>query len=176
MSDAVEELIKEIAAKHGIAVGRDDPILILQTINARLLDDGAKAQRALLQEHKEELEGITQRWSVDVKGKAERILTASLTASKEAMTRMMQDGATMMTAAVRGEVDQALKGIEKLAARKLRDKEPELADAWDELREAQRLHQLHQRRIAQDKKQALEKDQRLTQGGGQSLCLAQTRS
>ena len=113
MSDAVEELIKEIAAKHGIAVGRDDPILILQTINARLLDDGAKAQRALLQEHKEELEGITQRWSVDVKGKAERILTASLTASKEAMTRMMQDGATMMTAAVRGEVDQALKGIEK---------------------------------------------------------------
>ena len=66
--------------------------------------------------------------------------------------------------------------IEELAARKLRDKEPELADAWDELREAQRLHQLHQRRIAQDKKQALEKDQRLTQGGGQSLCLAQTRS
>ena len=66
--------------------------------------------------------------------------------------------------------------IEQLAARKLRDKEPELADAWDELREAQRLHQLHQRRIAQDKKQALEKDQRLTQGGGQSLGLAQTRS
>ena len=113
MSDAVEDLIKEIAVKHGIAVGRDDPILILQTINARLLDDGAKAQRALLQEHKEELEAITQRWSVDVKGKAERILTASLTAGKEAMTRMMQDGAAVTTAAVRSEVDQALKGIGK---------------------------------------------------------------
>ena len=111
MSDAVEDLIKEIAVKHGIAVGRDDPILILQTINAKLLEDGAKAQRALLQEHKEELEAITQRWSVDVKGKAERILTASLMASKEAMTRMTDEGATVMTASVRGEVDQALKGI-----------------------------------------------------------------
>ncbi len=33
MTDPIEELIKEIAAKHGIAVSRDDPILILQTIN-----------------------------------------------------------------------------------------------------------------------------------------------
>ena len=66
--------------------------------------------------------------------------------------------------------------IEELAERKLRDKEPELADAWDELREAQRLHHLHQRRIEQDKKQALEKAHRLTPGGGQSLGLAQTGS
>ena len=41
MADQVEELIKEIAAKHGIAVSRDDPILILQTINARLMQDSA---------------------------------------------------------------------------------------------------------------------------------------
>ena len=66
--------------------------------------------------------------------------------------------------------------IEELATRKLRDKEPVLADAWDELREAQRLHQLHQRRIEQDKKQALEKAQRLMQGGGQSLGLTQARN
>ena len=111
MNDALEDLIKEIAAKHGVAVGRDDPILILQTINARLLEDGAKAQRAMLQEHKEELEAIAQRWGVDAKDKAERILTASLIASKDAMARMMQDGAAATTAAVRGELDQALSGI-----------------------------------------------------------------
>ena len=33
MADQMEELIKEIAAKHGITVPRDDPILFLQTIN-----------------------------------------------------------------------------------------------------------------------------------------------
>ena len=41
----VEELIQEIALKHGITVSRDDPILILQTINKRLMEDSAKAQQ-----------------------------------------------------------------------------------------------------------------------------------
>lgn len=66
--------------------------------------------------------------------------------------------------------------IEELATRKLREKNPELAEGWDELREAQRLHQLHQRRIEQEKKQALDKEQCLTHGTGQSLSLAQTRT
>jgi hypothetical protein len=57
-SDPVGQLIREIAAKHGVAVGRDDPILVLQTINAQLLEDGAKAQRDMLKTHKEELEAI----------------------------------------------------------------------------------------------------------------------
>lgn len=120
MNDTLEDLIKEIAAKHGVAVGRDDPILILQTINARLLEDGAKAQRAMLQEHKEALEAIAQRWGVDAKDKAERILTASLIASKDAMARMMHDGAAATTAAVRGELDPALSGIAR-AVQQARD-------------------------------------------------------
>ena len=64
--------------------------------------------------------------------------------------------------------------IEELAIRKLRDKDPQLTDAWGELREAQRLHHLHQRLIEQHKRQALEKAQHLTQGGGHSLGLART--
>ena len=53
MSDQLEELIKEIASKHGIAVSRDDPILVLQTINNRLLQDSSKAQQAQLDQYKE---------------------------------------------------------------------------------------------------------------------------
>jgi ribosomal protein L18 len=110
-SDPVDQLIREIAAKHGVAVGRDDPILVLQTINAQLLEDGAKAQRAMLQTHKEELEAIAQRWGSDAKDKAERILSAGLAASKEAMARAMQEGALLSTASMRSEIDQALGSI-----------------------------------------------------------------
>lgn len=109
--DPIDHLIREIAARHGVAVGRDDPILILQTINAQLLEDGQKAQQALLQTHKEELEAIAQRWGGDAKDKAERILTAGLAASKEAMTGMMREGAAVSMASMRTEVDQALGGI-----------------------------------------------------------------
>ncbi|MGJ7582670.1 conjugal transfer protein TraM [Variovorax sp. RHLX14] len=109
--DSIDHLIREIAAKHGVAVGRDDPILILQTLNARLLEQGAEAQRAMLQTHKEELELIAQRWGEEAKSKAERILNAGLVASKDAMARAMQEGALVATASLRKEMESAASGI-----------------------------------------------------------------
>jgi ElaB/YqjD/DUF883 family membrane-anchored ribosome-binding protein len=117
MSDQVEELIKEIAAKHGIAVSRDDPILVLQTINNRLMQDSSKAQQAQLDQYKEELEGLALRWGNDAKDKAERILNAALNASKETMGREMKEGVKAATVAVRAEIDAALAGV----TRPLRD-------------------------------------------------------
>jgi hypothetical protein len=108
MADQVDELIKEIAAKHGIAVSRDDPIMVMQTINHRLMQDSLKAQQAQLDQYKEELEALALRWGTDAKGKAERILNAALSASKEAMNQAMQENATSTAATVRAEVDVAL--------------------------------------------------------------------
>lgn len=108
MADQVEELIKEIAAKHGIAVSRDDPILVLQTINNRLMQDSSKAQQAQLDQYKEELEALALRWGTDAKDKAERILNAALTASKGAMDKAVQENAKSTAATVRAEVDAAL--------------------------------------------------------------------
>lgn len=111
MSDQNEELIREIATKHGIAVSRDDPILILQTINNRLLMDSAKAQQVQLDQYKEELEALTLRWSNDAKGKAERILDASLLAAKDAMSQLMEEGAKSSARLVAAEIELALAPI-----------------------------------------------------------------
>lgn len=108
MPDNVDELIKEIAVKHGIAVSRDDPILILQTINNRLMQDSEKAQQAMLDQYKEELEALALRWGVDAKDKAERILNASLLASKDTMGGIMQESAKATAAAMRSEIESAL--------------------------------------------------------------------
>ena len=106
-TDKIEETIKEIAVKHGIAVGRDDPILILQTINERLMQDSAAAQQEILDHFKEELEAIAHRWSDDAKNKAERTLNAALTASREAMTNTMQEGAKSAAELIRREIKAA---------------------------------------------------------------------
>jgi hypothetical protein len=104
----VEELIKEIAVKHGIAVGRDDPILILQTINKRLMQDSQKAQQEMLDQFKSELEGISLRWSADAKDKAERILNASLNTSKASMEQLLQAGTKEFVATIKSEIDTSL--------------------------------------------------------------------
>ena len=106
MADPVDELIKEIAAKHGIAVGRDDPIMILQTINARLLADSAKAQQAMLERYKEELEALSARWSSDAKEKAERVLNTALEASRQHDARV--SGARETAALMRAELETGL--------------------------------------------------------------------
>ncbi|PKD40490.1 conjugal transfer protein TraM [Methylomonas sp. Kb3] len=111
--DQIESLIREIATKHGIAVGRDDPILILQTINNRLLQDGAKAQQDMLDQFKQELEVLAMRWSEDAKNKAERIVNASLNASKESMENMMAQGARETIKSVRAEIDTSLNKINR---------------------------------------------------------------
>jgi hypothetical protein len=107
MADAIDELIKEIAGKHGIALGRDDPIMILQTINARLLEDSARAQQAMLERYKEELEALSARWSSDAKAKAERVLNAAL----EASAKTMRAGAREAAALMRAELDSALRRV-----------------------------------------------------------------
>ena len=108
MASEVEELIKEIAVKHGIAVSRDDPIFVLQTVNHHLMRDSARAQQAILDRYKEELQVIVQTWSADAKGIAERVLNVAMTAAKEAMAKVMEQGATTAAESMRAEINQAL--------------------------------------------------------------------
>ena len=104
----LEELIKQIAVKHGIALGRDDPILILQTLNNRLLQASQKAQQVMLDEYKAELEELSLRWSTEAKEKAERILNASLDASKVAMEQLMQAGTKELLLRFTSQMDESL--------------------------------------------------------------------
>lgn len=111
MSDAIDELIKDIAIKHGIAVSRDDPIMILQTINQRLMQDTEKAQQVILEQFKSELEDLAVRWGDDAKDKAEKILNASLEASKKSMETIMLAGATETVSILKADINTALELI-----------------------------------------------------------------
>lgn len=106
--DQIEALIREIAQKHGIMVGRDDPIFVLQTINHRLMQDSAKAQRAQIESLKEEMEALAQRWGLDAKEKSERILNASLAAGKQAMAQLMEEGTRTSARVLINELDDLL--------------------------------------------------------------------
>lgn len=108
MSDSIEQIIQDIALKHGVAVGRDDPILILQTLHEHLLRDAAAAQQDGLDRFQEALEASAQRWGEDAREQAQRTLNAALTASREAMAKGMQEGAELTAETVRHETAAAL--------------------------------------------------------------------
>ncbi|WP_322075512.1 IncP plasmid survival protein KfrC family protein [Burkholderia cenocepacia] len=70
--------------------------------------------------------------------------------------------------------------IEELATRKLRQERPELAEEWDEMREAQRRHQALMRKKEQDRRERLARerdaDEGQSLGRGRTLGLSQTSS
>ncbi|CAM2801979.1 TPA: conjugal transfer protein TraM [Legionella pneumophila] len=91
MSDKINEAIQYIAVKHGVVLGKDDPILIFQTFNEKLLEENRKAQQEMLTQFKEEMESISSQWKVDAKDKAEKVLNAALASSKEAMNKILRE-------------------------------------------------------------------------------------
>ena len=109
--DKIDETIREIAAKHGVAIGRNDPILILHTMNDRLMRDSEAAQKEILEQFQSELEDIAHRWGNDAKDKAERTLNAALAASKEAMAKSMADGAKSITDSMLSNIESSMSQI-----------------------------------------------------------------
>lgn len=71
----IEAIIHAVAVKHGIALGRNDPILILHTVNGLLLEEFAKQQEGLIDQFRENLESAANHWSKNMEVKADEILS-----------------------------------------------------------------------------------------------------
>lgn len=111
-ADKLEDTIREIATRHGIAVGRDDPILVLHTLNERLLQDSASAQQELLERFQQELESLRQRWAVEARQQADRTLHSALDLGREALQGMQRDAATAAGQGIRQEIDALMSRLE----------------------------------------------------------------
>lgn len=110
--DEIDQAISEIATKHGIAVGRDDPIMVLHTMNQRLVRETAKAQEASLDAFKSDLEGIAHRWGDNAKDKAEKVLSAALSASTDTMNKAGEKVVSELRKAIQTDTGNLLNQID----------------------------------------------------------------
>jgi hypothetical protein len=72
-SNKIEAIIRTVAVKHGIALGRNDPILILHTLNALLIDDFSKKQDDLIHQFRVNLEEVANHSSTSMEAKVAEI-------------------------------------------------------------------------------------------------------
>ncbi|MFO3269267.1 conjugal transfer protein TraM [Legionella pneumophila serogroup 1] len=108
MSEKTDKILQEIAIKHGIVLGKDDPILILQTMNDRLIEETRQAQAEMLVQFKEEMESISSLWKDDARNKTEKLLNAALVASKEAMAKLLRESSSQSAQAIKKVMFDAL--------------------------------------------------------------------
>ena len=72
--DGREAIIRAVAVKHGIALGKNDPILVLDTVNGLLMNKFAKRQDVLIHEFQIKLEAAADLWNKNMENKAKEML------------------------------------------------------------------------------------------------------
>ena len=112
--ERIEEIIKEIAVKHGIAIGHDDPILILHTLNEKLLEQTADAQRQMVHGFREELESAYHSWETNAKSISEKILNSSLNGVRDTMKKVIADEGKLAGIAINQEIESTLTRMRSL--------------------------------------------------------------
>lgn len=113
MSDQYEDMLIEIAKKHGVALNKNDPILMVYTLNQRMISDQSKAQEELFSNFRSQMEELTQTFHFESKTQAEKILTASLDSSKKVMLNAMSENADKAAKAVSDEIDMVIQKVAK---------------------------------------------------------------
>ncbi|WP_298625324.1 conjugal transfer protein TraM [uncultured Legionella sp.] len=108
MSEKLDKIVQDITVKHGVLLGKDDPILMLQTMNEQLIEENRKAQQDLLVQFREEMEGISSQWKDDAKEKAEKVLNAALASSKEAITKLLHESTKESVQAIQKLISDSL--------------------------------------------------------------------
>ena len=91
IDEKIDEAIQEIASVHGIAVSKDDPIMILHTMNERLIKDSKAAQQELLDKFRSELEVTVSELSMAAKNHSDRVLNSTIQTSKTEISRVMEE-------------------------------------------------------------------------------------
>lgn len=105
MATDVDALLREVATRHGLALGRDDPILVLHTLHGVLLRDMASEQHRLLDEFRRDVAAATQS-TVQASGeRVGRVLRDVLDANREALARVLSEAVEVATR----RFDQAVK-------------------------------------------------------------------
>ena len=75
--DALDEIIREVAVRHGICVGRDDPILMIYTINRQVMETTTGIQRAMLDQHLAGLKSLSKELQDEATGRLDQTMRSA---------------------------------------------------------------------------------------------------
>jgi hypothetical protein len=81
-ADPLDDIIREVMAKHGIAVSRDDPILMVYTINRKVMEASLHIQSALLEECRRDCEAAATRIQDEAAARLEQRMHEVMAASR----------------------------------------------------------------------------------------------
>lgn len=90
MPDGLDEIVQEVAARHGIVLGRDDPILMIYTINGKVMEASTGIQRALLEEYLAGMKTLSAQFQEQSASRFDTIMREATTSARLALRQEVQ--------------------------------------------------------------------------------------
>lgn len=88
--DPIHQIIEEVAVKHGFALDRDDPVLMIYTINRHLMQSSAAIQQTMLEQYRKELDASMRKWGMQAARQADVTMLGKLGAMQDVITATVQ--------------------------------------------------------------------------------------
>ena len=82
-NDKLDALIKRIASEHGIVLTKDDPVLMMHTLNEVLQEQNEKVHAELLSKYEAILQENFNQWQIVASKKANALINAQQTNSNK---------------------------------------------------------------------------------------------
>lgn len=96
MSTEIEDLINEIATKTGVALAKNDPILILFHANRHLLGESFKRQEEMVRQFNSSVQEAQQQWVAESKLQSEKVVNVAIQAAIYEMDKLAEKRTTKL--------------------------------------------------------------------------------
>lgn len=115
--DYPARLIERVAAKHGVALSADDPVLMIHTLNEILLEENTKAHQALLAEFRATLEESSHQWNDLTTKKADSLLQLASKNTRLLTEQVSDQCLQRIEQKLEADVARQIKALSQLAVR-----------------------------------------------------------
>lgn len=113
--NSIDEILRKIALEHNVTLGREDPILILHTMNKIIIEENRKNQDLLFKDLGEKLGHVMVGVSENSKSQVEKSVNAALTASKEISSSIIDNSSKVTIEKINDSLKKAVdNAIEKI--------------------------------------------------------------
>ena len=116
--NTIDDLVRKIALEHKVTLDREDPILILHTMNKIIIEENLSNQEQLLKDLGERLGQIMAGVSENSKSQVEKSVNAALTASKEISSSIIENNSRVTVEKINNALEKAVdNAIEKIVSK-----------------------------------------------------------
>ncbi|MDR4521612.1 MAG: conjugal transfer protein TraM [Nitrosomonas sp.] len=114
-NDKLDALIKRISSEHGIVLTKDDPVLMMHTLNEVLLEQNEKAHAELLNKYEAILQENFSQWQTYASKKTNALINAHQNNSGRNHDPVTDQHMQLISEKIRFAINQDIRGLARIS-------------------------------------------------------------